>query len=76
LLLLMFLRSIFFPPFTKVTVASVWVGLFDRMWSDRNFDQTTFIKARSRCIVVREEGTHPRGCGFKSCRILDGCKRC
>jgi hypothetical protein len=27
-------------------------------------------------IVVREEDSSPRGRGFESRRILDGCKRC
>ncbi len=27
-------------------------------------------------LVVRTEGSRPRGRGFESCRILDGCKRC
>ncbi len=26
-------------------------------------------------LVVRAEDSHPTGRGFKSCRILDGCKR-
>ncbi len=25
--------------------------------------------------MVRAEGSRPRGRGFESCRILDGCKR-
>ncbi len=27
-------------------------------------------------LVVRAEGSRPRGHGFESCRILDGCKQC
>ena len=27
-------------------------------------------------LVVRAEGSRPRGRGFESRRILDGCKRC
>jgi hypothetical protein len=26
-------------------------------------------------LVVRDEESRPRGRGFKSCHILDGCKR-
>jgi hypothetical protein len=26
-------------------------------------------------LVDRDEGSHPRGRGFKSCSILDGCQQ-
>jgi hypothetical protein len=31
-------------------------------------------QSENPCLVVRAEGSHPRGFGFKSRYILDGCK--
>ncbi len=38
-------------------------------------DKTCFGLGKKPGLVVKAEGSRPRGRGFKSCRILNGCKR-
>ena len=40
-----------------------------------NNKQSIFIQGEKPGIVVRAEESRPRGCGFESRRILDGCKQ-
>ncbi len=37
---------------------------------------TLSVVGKKPGLVVREEDSRPRGCGFESRRILEGCKRC